>query len=161
MTDETKDVIPAQPTTVAPTVPANRAQWLALFSEELIDEREFQAHVGQTVAEATEGLTEESAAEVQREIVRLRASGGLARLEAARVAREAVQIAAQIMRDPELHPTPRLAAMDQIHRVAGTSKPQPEKEGSADRIRITINVPGADPTIIDAERVVSTEGDEQ
>lgn len=167
MSDE-KQLIPAQPTsiTAAKPEPANRTQWLAQYASGVIDEREFQAYAGLSVAEATDALSEEAAAEVQREIVRLRLSGELAQLRAALLTEKAVKVADDVMSDPEMHAGQRLSAAEQVHKVAGTLKGPVHREGSPERVFITINIPREDGSLeqavaIEATRVVSTQGEDQ
>lgn len=85
---------------------------------------------------------------VRRATTELRVSGESARLEAARHAREAVQVAASIMRDPEMLASNRLNAATFIAKVSGTERPPVDAGRAAEKHTITINIGGDRPRII-------------
>jgi hypothetical protein len=114
------------------------AHAVVLVVEGFVTEAQFSALTGQTLEEINGLLADpKTLARVQRLSLQLRNSGALARLEAAKHARPAVQIAAAILQNEDIHPGQRLAAAEQIHRIAGTSRPSAEKD-QAERIRINI-----------------------
>jgi hypothetical protein len=140
------------------------AQLVALLTEELITDQEIVAFSGRQLDEIEHWMGDAAnLAEVQRATLELRNSGRAARLEAARHAREAVQVAVGIMRNDELHPSPRMAAAEYVAKVAGTMRPAADQGAQNDRIRITINIPSTDGigeserVVIDAQPVASTE----
>jgi hypothetical protein len=156
--------LPAAPA-AAPT-PDAIAHAVVLAIEGLVTDAQFVALTGQPVSEITALLADpEMLSRVQKLSLELQNKGALARLEAVRAAREAVQVATQIMRNDELHPSPRLNAAEYVAKVAGTMRPAADQGAQTDRVRITINIPPAN-GVGEPERVVIeanpvTEGDEQ
>lgn len=130
---------PAGP--AAPAIPSERdiARAAALLMEGLLTENEFGALTGMTPEDLPTLLADSTKlAEVKRMSLELQNTGALARLEALRHARGAVEIAAGMMRDPDMHAGVRLNAAVYIAKVAGTEKaPAEEKKPMA--IRININ----------------------
>ena len=119
------------------------ARAVALLAEQLIEQHEFIALTGISVANVPTILQSASMlAEVQRATLKLRTSGESTRLEATRHAREAVQIAANIMRDPEMLASNRLNAATFIARVSGTERPPVDAGRAAEKHTITINIGG-------------------
>ena len=123
---------------------------IALLSEELIEPHEFTALTcGVNVASVPTVLRHPAMlAEVQKAALQLRTSGEVARLEAARHAREAVQIAASIMRDPDMLASNRLNAATFIAKASGTERPPTDAGRANERHTITINIGGDRPPII-------------
>lgn len=124
------------------------ARAVALLSEELLTGDEFHAMTGIDPERLTDYLADSARlAAVQRTSLQLRNSGAVARLEALRHSREAVQVAAQIMRDSEMHAPSRLGAATFIAKVAGTERPAMEQQ-QAERCSITINIGGGTPPVV-------------
>ena len=125
------------------------AHAIALLSEGLIEPFELMALCG--VEENMIPAILQSALmlnEVRRATTQLRVSGEAARLEAARHAREAVQVAASIMRDPEMLASNRLNAATFIAKVSGTERPAVDDDRTTERHSITINIGGDRPPIV-------------
>jgi hypothetical protein len=137
----------------APT-PDAIAHAIVLAVEGLVTDAQFAALTRRAVADIGTLLAEpEMLTRVQRLKLELQNKGVLARLEALKYSRDAVNVAAEIMNNDELHPSPRLAAADYVAKVAGTMKPPPSDGASRERVRITINIPPAD-GVGEPERVV-------
>lgn len=116
------------------------ARAIALLNDGLIEPHEYAALTG----EDPEGIpallaSPQLVAAVQRVILQLRGTGALARLEALKHAQEAVKIAADIMRDSDMHPSNRLNAATYVAKVAGTERPTEETRRPPQNVRITIN----------------------
>jgi hypothetical protein len=125
------------------------AHAIALLSEGLIEPYELMALCGIEENMIPTLLQSECMlAEVRRATTDLRVSGEAARLEAARCAREAVQVAASIMRDPEMLASNRLNAATFIAKVSGTERPPVDAGRAAEKHTITINIGGDRPPII-------------
>jgi hypothetical protein len=133
------------PETDAPDV----AHAIALLSEGLLSESEFRAISGVEVRDVPQRLADiATLVQVQRASLRLRNSGTLARLEAARHAREAVNVAAGIMRDPDMHPSTRLNAATFIAKASGTERPPLDSDQSRERHTVVINIGGDRPPVV-------------
>jgi hypothetical protein len=165
MTDEHMSLIATQQdralTALAPT-PDAVAHAVVLAIEGLVTDAQFMALTGQHVSEIEALLAEpEMLSRVQKLSLELQNKGALARLEALKHSRDAVLVAAKIMNDDELHPSPRLAAADYVAKVAGTMKAPALDGASRERVKITINIPSADGSepqrvVIDAEPAIET-----
>jgi hypothetical protein len=129
------------------------ARAIALLSEGLLTRAEFHALTGIDPERVPQYLADSrKLAAVQRTSMQLRNSGAVARLEALRHSREAVQIAAQIMRDSEMHAPSRLSAATFIAKVAGTERPAIDQQQPAERRSITINFGGrTSPVVIEGD----------
>jgi hypothetical protein len=129
------------------------ARAIALLSEGLLTQAEFHAMTGINPERMPDYLTDSARlSAVQRASLQLRNSGAVARLEALRHSREAVQVAAQIMRDSEMHAPSRLSAATFIAKVAGTERPAIELQQPAERRSITINFGGrTSPVVIEGD----------
>ena len=129
------------------------ARAIALLSEGLLTQAEFHAMTGIDPERMPDYLTDSARlSAVQRASLQLRNSGAVARLEALRHSREAVQVAAQIMRDSEMHAPSRLSAATFIAKVAGTERPNIEQQQPAERRSITINFGGrTSPVVIEGD----------
>jgi hypothetical protein len=128
------------------------ARAVALLSEDLVTPTEFKALTGIDAHDVPQWLLDAKALTgVQKVTMRLRNSGALARFEAARHARDAVLVAANIMRDGEIHASNRLNAATFIAKVSGIERPPAEPLETQQRVVITINI-GRDrpPVVIDA-----------
>jgi hypothetical protein len=125
------------------------ARAIALLSEGLIEPYELMALGG--IEESMIAVllqSEPMLDEVRRATTELRVSGESARLEAARLAREAVQVAASIMRDPEMLASNRLNAATFIAKVSGTERPPIDAGRAAEKHTITINIGEDRPPIV-------------
>lgn len=125
------------------------ARAIALLSEGLIEPYELVALTGIT-EDTIPALLQSDVMldEVRRATTELRVSGEAARLEAARHAREAVQVAATIMRDPEMLASNRLNAATFIAKVSGTERPPADAGRANEKHTITINIGGDRPPIV-------------
>lgn len=125
------------------------ARAIALLSEGLIEPYELAALTGLT-EDTIPALLQSDAMldEVRRATTDLRVSGESTRLEAARHAREAVQVAASIMRDPEMLASNRLNAATFIAKVSGTERPPADAGRANEKHTITINIGGDRPPIV-------------
>lgn len=135
---------PPMPASPAPVSDRDSARAIALLMEGLLTEKEFGALTGIAPQDLPQLLADSARlAEVQRVAMELRDSGALARLEALRHSRDAVSIAAEIMRDSEMHASTRLNAAAYVAKVAGTER-APVNQAAPQRISIRINfqVPG-------------------
>jgi hypothetical protein len=133
---------------------------IALLSEGLLSEAEFTALTGIQVPDLMIQLADPLVlAGVQRAAIELRESGVIARLEAARHAREAVRIAADIMRDPDVHPTARLNAATFVAKVSGTERPASDSRDAQERHSIVINIGEGRPAIVISGRTVPSQTD--
>jgi len=125
------------------------ARAIALLSEGLIEPYELTA-LGGIEENMIPALLRSALMldEVRRATTELRVSGESARLEAARHAREAVQVAASIMRDPEMLASNRLNAATFIAKVSGTERPPVDAGRTSEKHTITINIGGDRPPIV-------------
>jgi hypothetical protein len=127
---------------------------IALLMEGLLSEKEFSALTGVEPGSLSILLADAAKlAEVQRAGLKLRNSGSLARLEAARNAREAIEIAAQIMRDAEMHASTRLNAAAFIAKVSGVDRPADDAHSAREQFRVVIHFSGHDPQVVGAATV--------
>jgi hypothetical protein len=125
------------------------AHAIALLSEGLIEPFELMALCGIEENMIPALLQSELMLdEVRRATTELRVSGESARLEAAHHAREAVQVAATIMRDPEMLASNRLNAATFIAKVSGTERPPVDAGRTTEKHTITINIGGDRPPIV-------------
>jgi hypothetical protein len=137
------------------------AHAVVLVVEGLVSDAQFTALTGRPVDDINSLLADpEMLSRVQKLSLELQNKGALARLEALKHARSAVQVTASILHNEEIHPGQRLAAAAELHKVAGTAKP-PADRGTTEKVRITINVPGESPLVIDTQAIPTTEGDDQ
>jgi hypothetical protein len=131
-----------------PKSAADLARAISLLSEGLLTPQEFAATSGVDVSDISLYLTNSIVlAEVQKCTIKLRTSGEAARLEAARHAREAVNVAADIMRDPDMHASSRLNAATFIAKVSGTERPRSDSNDAGERHTITINIGNNQPPL--------------
>lgn len=122
---------------------------VAMLIEDLISDDQFQAISGIDAIEVPELLADPvRTAQVERARLAMQNSGALARLEAARHAREAVAIAAQIMRDSEMHASTRLNAATFIAKVSGTERPAAEHSNSNSAFVVRILLGDDKPPIV-------------
>jgi hypothetical protein len=128
------------------------AHAVVLVIEGIASDSQFAALTGRPVSDITGLLADATMlARIQRRSLELQNSGALARLEALRHTRSAVQVAASILDDADIYPGQRLAAAEQIHRVAGTSKLAAGRDSPQETVKIVINVPGESaPLVIEA-----------
>lgn len=118
--------------------PDELAHAIVLVVEGIATEAQFSALTGRAVGDIHALLADsQMLARVQRLSLQLKNTGALARLEAAKHVRPAVQIAAAILHNEDVHAGQRLAAAEQIHRIAGTARPPAARENS-ERVRINI-----------------------
>lgn len=122
---------------------------VALLSEELLTPVEFQALTRMDANGVPHYLADPGRlASVQRTCLQMRNSGAIARLEALRHAREAVTIAAEIMRDSDMHPSTRLNAATFVAKASGTEKPAEEAIEPRGRFTLTIVCGDKEPLVI-------------
>jgi hypothetical protein len=130
----------------------------ALLSEGLLTPVEFQALTGMDAHSVPQYLADPARlVSVQRTCLQLRNSGAIARLEALRHAREAVTIAADIMRDSEMHPSTRLNAATFVAKASGTEKPAEQAVEARGRFTLTIIRGNKEPLVISTDSVQNDE----
>jgi len=135
------------PVSHEPTALANRApseleiaRVIALYSEELLDERQVQMLSGLNPSEIPLWMADPGRVEaVHRATLEMQNSGALARLEACRHARDMVKIAAGIARNEDIHASTRLAGATFVAKAAGTEKPPEADQRAPASIKISIN----------------------
>jgi hypothetical protein len=151
---------PAVPDDVPDHLVQTVARGIALYSEGLMEPHELLALVDVDVNDIPALLrSDKLLAAVRRATVQLKVSGDGARLEAARHAREAVTIAADLMRNPELHASTRLAAAESIHKVAGTHKAKADQTPQ-EGFRVIIHLgEGRPPVVISGENSTDPPGE--
>jgi len=138
-------VVPAPPGALTAATERDTARAVALLVEGLLTEKEFGALTGIAPQDLPQLLADTTKlAEIQRISVELRNAGTLARLEALGCAREAVTVAAEIMRNSEMHPATRLNAATYISKVAGTERAVADDRSKATQVSIRINL-GSEP----------------
>jgi hypothetical protein len=137
------------------------ARGIALFSEGLIEPHELLALANIDSNDIPNLLTSAKLlAAVRRATLQLKVTGDGAHLEAARHAREAVQIAADLMRNADLHASTRLAAVESIHKAAGTHRPKTDSIAQ-EGFRVIINLgDGRPPVVIGGSSTNDTHGEE-
>ena len=154
------DLLPPRIDADPDSSPQTVARAIALLSEGLIEPHELKALANIDPADIPTLLSSENVlVEVRRATLQLRISGDGARLDAARHARAAVQVAADLMRDAELHASVRLAAAESIHKTAGTHKPKTDAMPQ-ERFRVIIHLGEGEPPIVIRSIASDTHGEE-
>ena len=152
-------VTAAEPAAEAP-FDEDMARAIALLAEGVLTKAEFHTLTGIDPGNVLRHLADSrKLAAVQRCSLQLRNSGTVARLGALRHAREAVEVAAQIMRDPDMHPSSRLNAATFIAKASGIERPPPHSDQPQERCTIVIKF-GCDrpPVVVSAESAYAESG---
>ena len=146
--------LPMVPAAPAPS-DADVARAVVLLSEGMLSDEQFQALAGFERQDISAWLTEPGRiSALHRTELELRTSGALARMRAAHASDEAIQLAANIMRNPDLHPSPRLDAIKTVLKAGGAEQPRERDQRQAQNITIRVNFrspsdpPGAGQVII-------------
>lgn len=137
------NVMPASalpmPAAPAPTE-ADVARAVVLLSEGMLSDEQFQALAGFARPDISAWLTEPGRiGALHRTELELKTSGALARMRAAHASDEAIQLAADIMRNPDLHPSPRLDAIKTVLKAGGAEQPREHNQRQAASVTIRIN----------------------